>query len=281
VRYITDPHERIFLASLLIFVWMMMVVFSDTYTRYQIQKDQSVLVQNIADTSYQIIKLPQPRCGDFLCRGADDFDSLGKRFEAHQLKQGVLHLQDQHLIADNKAVDTYIRSIANELGYLSHSYAYETALVYENELLTQSQLRSAYHRLRDAMKEDGIDLHVVSGYRSFSYQQGIFLKRLGMSSINEQDLSSEGFREKLLEVLTRTAPPGYSKHHTGFAVDFACDDEYLVYDFQESACYTWMSENNFERIKTHGFIPSYPEGLSEQGPEPEPWEYLWVGTELL
>jgi len=33
--------------------------------------------------------------------------------------------------------------------------------------------------------------------------------------------------------------------------------------------------------KRFGFIPSYPENSGKQGPEPEPWEYVWVGEDVL
>jgi LAS superfamily LD-carboxypeptidase LdcB len=42
-----------------------------------------------------------------------------------------------------------------------------------------------------------------------------------------------------------------------------------------------MSKDNYLQAKKYGWIPSYPEGAQQQGPEPEAWEYVWVGTASL
>ena len=73
----------------------------------------------------------------------------------------------------------------------------------------------------------------------------------------------------------------HKKHHSGFAVDFGCGNDYLVYEFASTDCYAWMSKNNFENTKKHGFIPSYPTDAANQGPDPEPWEFVWVPVERI
>ena len=39
--------------------------------------------------------------------------------------------------------------------------------------------------------------------------------------------------------------------------------------------------DNFYNAKRFGFIPSYPDDLNAQGPNPEPWEFVWVGVDLI
>jgi LAS superfamily LD-carboxypeptidase LdcB len=73
--------------------------------------------------------------------------------------------------------------------------------------------------------------------------------------------------------------PGYSRHHTGYTIDLWCEDGSST--FLSSSCYKWISDNNYLKAKQSGWIPSYPAGTDDQGPEPEPWEYVWVGTERL
>ena len=73
------------------------------------------------------------------------------------------------------------------------------------------------------------------------------------------------------------APPGHSKHHTGYAIDVAAAQGDLT--FGRTQTYAWMAANNFANAKAHGWIPSYPEGSKPAGPNPEPWEFVWVGHE--
>lgn len=254
-----------------------MTFFADSYGKFEAKFYQEVLNQKIAYTDYQLTRLQHPRCGEFLCMDSLDFVALGKRVENERLRSGILFLQTETFMFDNPTIHEYISKKAESLGYELHPFTKEPLLTYENTYPTQPEVKNAYQALQGAMLQDGISLHFVSGYRDYQQQQELFLNRLGLEILSESEVLAGAHDDKLNEVLKRTAPPGYSRHHTGFTVDFACDDDYLVYEFRDTACYQWMSENNFERIKSFGFIPSYPEGLSAQGPEPEAWEYIWVG----
>jgi LAS superfamily LD-carboxypeptidase LdcB len=129
------------------------------------------------------------------------------------------------------------------------------------------------------MLKQNIRLHLVSGHRSASDQRRIFIDKM---DISEPATIISGIHDEAIEqILARSALPGFSKHHSGYAVDFGCGNDYLVYSFAETECYEWMSDNNFESIKKYGFIPSYPDGVENQGPNPEPWEYVWVGSDFL
>jgi len=81
-------------------------------------------------------------------------------------------------------------------------------------------------------------------------------------------------------ILATTAIPGYSRHHTGYTVDIGCGNEPAI-AFELTVCFDWLSANNYKNAKTYGWIPSYPEGAGQQGPEPETWEYVWVGIDAL
>ena len=52
-------------------------------------------------------------------------------------------------------------------------------------------------------------------------------------------------------------------------------------DFGSTRAYEWLSSDNYLNAKRFGFIPSYPQGAGKQGPDPEPWEYVWVGEDRL
>jgi hypothetical protein len=111
----------------------------------------------------------------------------------------------------------------------------------------------------------GHALVLRSGYRSYIDQAVIFNGKL-------TDRSDAGIDRRL----RTAAPPGYSKHHTGYAIDIS-EAGHTVFTFRQTSGYTWLANDNFANAKRHGWIPSYPDGALDQGPDPEPWELVWVG----
>jgi len=211
-------------------------------------------------------------CGDFRCYTSLEFLELYNDFESNQDLDFITKY-----IYQNDIADQYLRERAQERGYQSRGFARESDIVWFEGIQMRPEVRDAYIALRDEMLTDDIYLHLASGYRSSTSQRTIFKNKMG--SIDIKQISTGIYDEKIDEVLAISAIPGYSKHHSGYAVDFGCGNEYLVYTFEQTNCYEWMGHNNFENIKKHGFIPSYPEGNLKQGPNPEPWEYVWVGKE--
>jgi hypothetical protein len=251
MKHLTES-QRIALVSFLVFTWVGMFFFWTHIQAYEQKTQRFENIKSHSSTDLTILKLREKfdRCGDFYCLSGAEF------IEIYQNKEDVSNVTPQELpITSDPDVDTYIRTFAESLGYQQRGFVSLEELTVFNTLLIRSEVSDAYRSLRNDMSRDNIDLHLVSSFRSFEHQ--------------------------LKDVLARSAPPGYSKHHTGYAVDFACGDEYLVFEFADTECYQWMSENNFEGVKQHGFIPSYPEGVKYQGPQPEPWEYVWVGVEML
>ena len=73
------------------------------------------------------------------------------------------------------------------------------------------------------------------------------------------------------------APPGYSEHATGYAIDFGvrptrnCPD--VSYCFASTPAGQWLLAN----APDYGFELSFPAG-NQQGVTWEPWHWRWVGT---
>ena len=123
-----------------------------------------------------------------------------------------------------------------------------------------------YVEMKEAAASEGVNLIMSSGFRSVDDQAAIYEKILA---------DNAGDYEKTIELVSI---PGYSRHHTGLAVDIN-DVDYSVNGFSLTPAYEWLSKNNFLNAKKYGFLPSYPETEIEInfGPEPESWEYIWVG----
>jgi zinc D-Ala-D-Ala carboxypeptidase len=118
----------------------------------------------------------------------------------------------------------------------------------------------AWERMKRAADKAGIALHLVSAFRSFDRQCDIVRGKLaGGQSIDE--------------ILGVSAPPGYSEHHTGRAVDIGtAPDDPLEEAFERSAAYAWLSKN----ASRYRFFLSYPRG-NRYGYRYEPWHWLYRG----
>jgi D-alanyl-D-alanine carboxypeptidase len=119
----------------------------------------------------------------------------------------------------------------------------------------------AWLRMHDAAALAGVELQIVSAFRSAEYQLGILKRKL------DRGLSIE-------EILKVSAAPGYSEHHSGRAVDvstpgFAALEE----EFEKSVAFAWLSTN----AQSYGFRLSYPRG-NAHGIAYEPWHWCWMDS---
>ncbi len=187
-------------------------------------------------------------------------------------------------ITGNDEADARIRKLAEERGYKQTSIP-QGAIVkideprLENDNLLQPLSSVGWQKLKDAAKTDNIPIAIISAYRSPEWQRDLFLSRLLVNGITPAQIAA-GIQDKAINgALSSAAVPGYSRHHTGYTIDLWCEDGSSA--FLNSVCFEWIKKDNYLKAKESGWVPSYPEGADEQGPEPEPWEYVWVGTDYL
>ena len=110
-----------------------------------------------------------------------------------------------------------------------------------------------------AAAEDGITLLLVSGFRSVDYQARLIRKKINAG-------------QKIGDILEVNAPPGFSEHHTGRAVDVATPGSRpLTEDFESTQAFAWLQR----RAAEFGFSMSYPRD-NPCGFVYEPWH--WANT---
>ena len=173
---------------------------------------------------------------------------------------------DPPTITGDAGLDEHIRVLGEARGYVRRPEP-SGALAYADGRLLQPTAAAAWEQLQAAAAAAGHSIDITSGYRSAANQRTIWLDRM------------VGTSDEALDFLMRTvAVPGYSKHHTGYAIDLRSGASSL-YAFQNTAAYAWLSENNFANAMAHGWLPSYPEGVENIGPNPEPWEFVYVGLD--
>lgn len=122
-------------------------------------------------------------------------------------------------------------------------------------------------------KKDGINLWVLSSYRTQEYQEGLF-------NDNVRQLKAQGMTEQeaITETAANVAVPGTSEHQTGLAADIMCAEWTggITEDFAETEAYAWLKAHCAE----YGFIERFPKGKSDITKIVyEPWHYRYVGVE--
>ena len=203
------------------------------------------------------------------------FSELYSRFAYPNTR---LIINDYSITGDEKA-DKVINNLAESAGYQVRTAPVKNSLKQiDKGIFLQSKAEEAWTELQKQAKKAKLSLRVTEGFRSAEDQSAIFKSRLG--KLNTLRIIKRLEDKKIKEILKQTAPPGYSRHHSGYTIDLACENQPEV-QFKTSKCFKWLSADNYLNAKKAGWIPSYPEGVKNQGPEPEAWEYVWVGVASL
>ncbi len=118
------------------------------------------------------------------------------------------------------------------------------------------ELNSAFEKLKAGALEDGVELNIISGFRSYSAQNRIYNNYVAKDGKIEAD--------------TYSARPGHSEHQTGLAIDVNS----LLFSFGETKEGQWLQNNAYK----YGFIIRYPKGKENiTGYRYEPWHLRYVG----
>ncbi len=227
----------------------------------------------ISSTSSQA---PQ-KTGSIKAYTGDQFRELYERF-AYPNTQRI----DEHTpITGFPASDERIKSLAATRGYIIRSAPVtDTFRSVAPGMQLQERAAQPWLSMQASAKQSGQLLELTAAYRSAEDQKQLFLNRLQAQGVVSSLIGNGGYDAQILRVLASTAPPGYSRHHSGYTIDISCKSDPFV-SFDRSSCYQWLSTENYKNAKTFGWIPSYPVGATKQGPEPESWEYVWVGSDTL
>ncbi len=133
-------------------------------------------------------------------------------------------------------------------------------------------LPSLEQMISDALKE-GVDLLVISAYRSVDTQQNIY-----DNVLNSYLALGNSYDEAIAETENYVALPYCSEHHTGLAVDIVTPS-YTRLDegFANTTAATWMALN----CSDYGFIIRYPKGKEAITKiSYEPWHLRYVGIDV-
>ncbi len=176
---------------------------------------------------------------------------------------GTVGVLDKLSKTDKELLQKY-----SKVYFLNEHYVPESLKEIDNEwkydesrtFFLHSKVLPYFEKMVKAAKKDGVDLWVISAYRSFDMQaqlKGDYTTTFG-SGAN-----------------TFSADQGYSEHQLGTTIDFTTSGiNGGLTGFENTAAYDWLVKNAYK----YGFTLSYPE---ENGYYIfEPWHWRFVGTDL-
>jgi D-alanyl-D-alanine carboxypeptidase len=133
----------------------------------------------------------------------------------------------------------------------------ETGADGRRHLLTP-QAAQAWTAMKQAALQDGVTLEIVSAFRTLEDQAEIIRDKLARAMPIEK-------------ILSLSAPPGYSEHHSGRAVDIntpGCEER--EEPFERTDAFLWLTRHG----RDFGYTLSYPRG-NDLGFIYEPWHWCW------
>jgi D-alanyl-D-alanine carboxypeptidase len=130
------------------------------------------------------------------------------------------------------------------------------------EYLLTPAAAEGWRDMSAAALSDGVIIKIASAFRSIDRQTEIVRAKLA------RGLSLEA-------ILCVSAPPGYSEHHSGRAVDVTTEDIVSFEpEFENTAAFRWLSKNAGQ----FGFALSYP-AQNPYGYAYEPWHWCFRSAE--
>lgn len=120
------------------------------------------------------------------------------------------------------------------------------------------QAAEAWKRMKQAALADGVVMEIVSSFRDLERQIAIIRNKLDRGM-------------PIAHILTLSAPPGYSEHHTGRAIDINTPGcRATETDFEDTDAFRWLCRH----AESFGFTLSYPRN-NKLGFIYEPWHWCW------
>ncbi|MDY6782571.1 MAG: M15 family metallopeptidase [Cyanobacteriota bacterium] len=156
--------------------------------------------------------------------------------------------------------------IENVLGHLPYEVAPPSelqAIAGNASIRLRSPAVQKYDEMAAAARASGVILAPISGFRTVEEQNRLFFE------IKAQRNQVASQRAEV------SAPPGYSEHHTGYAIDIGdgtVPSTHLQVAFENTPAFKWLEQN----AARYDFELSYPRN-NPQGVSYEPWHWRFVG----
>lgn len=115
---------------------------------------------------------------------------------------------------------------------------------------------AAWTAMKAAAARDGVELQLISAFRSVAYQRELIQRKLARG-------------DSIAAILAVNAAPGYSEHHSGRALDIGTPGyAHLEIAFEDSPAFAWLARN----AAAFDFYLSFPRD-NAYGVQYEPWHW--------
>ena len=182
------------------------------------------------------------------------FSITGLRFSRNLIQRRLKNINIQN-------ANSLDQSILGHLPYREISK--EKLVLIEPNIEVHIDMSESLLKMKSDAKKDGIFLVFLSGYRSINLQEDIFYS---LKSMRNQ-IAAERARV--------SAPPGYSEHSTGFAIDIGDankrETDFEV-EFENTDAFRWLKLN---AAKYH-FKLSFDQ--NNKTVDYEPWHWRYEGS---
>lgn len=132
-------------------------------------------------------------------------------------------------------------------------------------LFLRKEVYKAFRQMWRAARKDGVDLTIVSAFRSYDYQRGIWLRKWKASS-----LASE---ERVAHIMRYSSMPGISRHHWGTDLDLNSLNNSYFEEGSGLKTYQWL----LTHAQEYGFFQPYTARSSfrDSGYAMEKWHWSY------
>ena len=162
----------------------------------------------------------------------------------------------------NSTEETLIKSLLGHLPYPEASI--DELIFFSPGIYVHKDIYENFKEMQYRAAQRGISLKLLSGFRSIELQRDIFYEN---KSIRNQTA---------VERSMVSAPPGYSEHSTGYAIDVGDGDypeTHFEVEFEQTPAFKWMKRF----APKYHFVLSFPP-TNKQGITYEPWHWRFEGT---
>ncbi len=168
-------------------------------------------------------------------------------------------------IAPSTATTEKLENILGHLPYVEAKQGDLVPITASGRVRLKKNAAAKFLAMEQDARSQGIILEPISGFRSVQDQRYLFFK------IKEERKEPTTKRAEV------SAPPGYSEHHTGYAIDIGDaknPSTNLNRDFDKTDAFGWLQRN----ANKYSYEMSFPHN-NVQGVRYEPWHWRFVGDQ--
>ncbi len=215
-----------------------------------------------------VMVLAEPRKNDDIISSSVISTSSQKQEEVSSIES------DAQTSESNTKIDvnSWELRLVNSKNKLDEDFSVKTATIKDefaayDSMKFDSRAIESLHAMFAAAKQDGIQLSVISSYRTVARQTTLY-----QNKVNYYVDKGYGKQEAETQAATVVAIPGTSEHNLGLAIDINSVEQ----NFDETKEYRWLEKN----AEKYGFVLRYPKAKEEvTGIIYEPWHYRYVGVD--